>query len=103
MQLNLALHNFHLFHTLLILVVLILRLLSFLLVCFCTTLRTAPTVSSGVLVRSIDTKLRHETRETHAEIGKELCGVGCDRRTDARTDGIQLLMQITRPPRTAFI
>ena len=41
-------------------------------VCFCTTLRTAPTVSSGVLVRSIDTKLRHENRETHAEIGKEL-------------------------------
>ena len=33
---------------------------------FCTSLRTAPTVSSGVLVRSTDTKLRHENRETHA-------------------------------------
>ena len=35
---------------------------------FCTPLRLAPSVSSGVLVRSTDTKLRNETRGTNAEI-----------------------------------
>ena len=35
---------------------------------FCTPLRLAPSVSSGVLVRSTDTKLRNETRGSNAEI-----------------------------------
>ena len=35
---------------------------------FCTPLRLAPSVSSGVLVRFTDTKLRNETRGTNAEI-----------------------------------
>ena len=39
---------------------------------FCTPLRLAPSVSSGVLVRSTDTKLRNETRGTNAEIAISL-------------------------------
>ena len=63
---------------------------------FCTSLRTAPTVSSGVLVRSTDTKLRHENRETHAGMA---IFAKRDRQTDRQTT-LEPLTIVIRPNAT---